>query len=195
MANDSFVDILVSKWLDANRALSTVQPQDTVFLQICNSIKSIESLLHDRGYILINNQWAYPISGLGTTQILSRENPKIEIFTDDLALEKMNGKIITEFTLAEAQRLRPELANYHATIPDANMLKWITVSRGVSSRPDGIYINQNGYYSRLDPNHYGIYYYSKTYLGDDALGKIRLVTTDTESQPCRKIEPEYLGFD
>ncbi|MCR5572853.1 MAG: hypothetical protein K6F57_03720 [Candidatus Saccharibacteria bacterium] len=195
MVNDSFVDILVSKWLDANRTLSAVQPQDAVFLQICDSIKSIESLLHDRGYILINNQWAYPISGLGTTQILSSENPKIKIFTDDLALEKMNGKIITKFTLAEAQRLRPELANYHATIPDANMLKWINISQNVSLCPNGVYINQNGYYSHLGLSHYRFYCYSKTYLGDDASGKIRLVTTDTESQPCGKIESKYFGFD
>ena len=184
MANDSFVDILVTKWLDANRALQEARPQDPTFLQLCNSIERIESLLHERGLILINNQWAYPISGLGTKHIECYRDPRIEVFTSDFSIKKMNGKIVADFTFADVEKLRPEFERHHVMIPDANIFRWLATSYSLPNF-DGPYLLQNG-----------LFYYRQSWQSegeihaipdrDNFLCRIRLVTTSTESSPVNK---------
>jgi len=180
MANDSFVDILIAKWLDANRALQEARPQDSVFLQICNSIERIESLLHERGLILINNQWAYPVSGLDTKHIECYRDPRIEVYTSDFAIKKMNGKIVTHFTRADIEKLRPEFERHHVVVPDRNIFRWLITSLSMPILY-GPYILQDGFYYREEGCRSGDF--RSIPNRDDVLYKIRLVTANTESSP------------
>ncbi|MCR5572854.1 MAG: hypothetical protein K6F57_03725 [Candidatus Saccharibacteria bacterium] len=181
MANDSFVDILVTKWLDANRALQEARPQDPTFLQLCNSIERIEGLLHERGLILINSQWAYPISGLDAKHIECYRDPRVEVFTSDFSIKKMNDKIVADFTFADAEKLRPEFERHRVMIPDANIFRWLITSRSLP-RFDGPYLLQNSqFYYRQSWQSQGEIHTIPDQ--DNFLCKIRLVTTNTESSP------------
>lgn len=181
MANDSFVDILIAKWLDANRALQEARPQDPIFLQLCNSIEHIEGLLHERGLILINNQWAYPVSGLDTKHIECYMDPRIEVFTSDFSIKKMNGKIVADFAFADVEKLRPEFERHRVMIPDANIFKWLITSHSLPVF-EGPYLLQNGrFYYRESWQSQGEIHTIPDQ--DNFLGRIRLVTANTESSP------------